>query len=84
MPILVNVIVYLLIWCLVLFPFILHFVPTSVEKAYLQNTYSNYNKFSCRQKYSVLRLYRLQNQLKSQKTLLKNYKNKILEDEDIW
>ena len=84
MSILINILSYILLWCLVIVPLLICILPNSVEKAYLQNKYENYNDFKLKQRILVLKLYRLEKQTKDNRIVIKNLKNKISEDNYIW
>lgn len=84
MSILINILSYILLWCLVIVPLLINIFPNSVEKAYLQNKYENYNDFKFKQRILVLKLYRLEKQTKDNRIVIKNLKNKISEDNYIW
>ena len=84
MSILINILSYILLWCLVIVPLLICILPNSVEKAYLQNKYENYNDFKFKQRILVLKLYRLEKQTKDNRIDIKNLKNKISEDNYIW
>lgn len=84
MSILINILSYILLWCLVIVPLLINIFPNSVEKSYLQNKYDNYNDFKFKQRILVLKLYRLEKQTKDNRIVIKNLKNKISEDNYIW
>lgn len=84
MSILINILSYILLWCLVIVPLLICILPNSVEKAYLQNKYENYKNFTFKQRMLVLKLYRLEKQTKDNRIVVKNLKNKISEDNNIW
>lgn len=84
MSILINILSYILLWCLVIVPLLICILPNSVEKSYLQNKYENYNDFKFKQRILVLKLYRLEKQTKDNRIVIKNLKNKISEDNYIW
>lgn len=84
MSILINILSYILLWCLVIVPLLICILPNSVEKSYLQNKYKNYKNFTFKQRMLVLKLYRLEKQTKDNRIVVKNLKNKILEDDNIW
>ena len=84
MSILINILSYILLWCLVIVPLLICILPNSVEKAYLQNKYKNYKGFTFKQRMLVLKLYRLEKQTKDNRIVVKNMKNKISEDNNIW
>lgn len=84
MSILINILFYMLFWFLFMIPLLISIFPNSVEKAYLQNKYENYNNFKFKQRILVLKLYRLEKQTKDNRIVIKNLKNKITEDRVIW
>lgn len=73
---------YLLFFILILFSFVL--CPNRVEKSYLKSKYSNYSNFTLKNKIRVLKLYRLEKELKDNKMIVKNLKKEILECDEIW
>lgn len=84
MSIIINILSYILLWCLVIVPLLIYILPNSVEKAYLQNKYKNYKDFTFKQRMLVLKLYRLEKQTKENRIVVKNLKNKIMENSNIW
>ena len=84
MSILINILSCILLWCLIIVPLLICILPNSVEKSYLQNKYKNYKNFTFKQHMLVLKLYRLEKQTKDNIIVVKNLKNKILEDDNIW
>lgn len=84
MSILINILSYILLWCLVIVPLLILYLPNSVEKSYLQNKYENYKNFTFKQRMLVLKLYRLEKQTKDNRIVVKNLKNKISENSNLW
>lgn len=84
MSILINILSYILLWCLVIVPLLICILPNCVEKSYLQNKYENYKNFTFKQRMLVLKLYRLEKQTKDNRIVVENLKNKISEDNNIW
>lgn len=84
MSILINILSYILLWCLVIVPLLICVLPNRVEKAYLQNKYKNYKNFTFKQRMLVLKLYRLEKQTKDNRIVVKNLKNKISENSNLW
>ena len=84
MSILINILSFILFWCFVIVLLLICTLPNSVEKSYLQNKYENYNNFTFKQRMLVLKLYRLEKQTKDNRIVVKNLKNKIMENSNIW
>lgn len=84
MSILINILSYILLLCLVIVPLLICVLPNSVEKAYLQNKYKDYKNFTFKQRMLVLKLYRFEKQTKDNRIVVKNLKNEISGDYNIW
>ena len=84
MSILINILSFILFWCSVILLLLIFTLPNSVEKSYLQNKYENYKNFTFKQRMLVLKLYRLEKQTKDNRIVVKNLKNKISENGNLW
>lgn len=73
---------YLLLIFIILSSFAL--CPNRVEKSYLKSKYANYSNFTLKNKIKVLKLYRLEKELKENRMIVKNLKKDILECDEIW
>lgn len=82
--IIASILLYITIWFILIVPICRLVLPNSVVKAYLQNKYVNYDEFTWKQKIQVYRLYMLQKEIRENRVLVKNIKNKLIKEENIW